>query len=196
MKKTQFLKIADDSEVDMDIDDDEDQQIKKAGQKKSDNDIKMTPTKSGTTKAHDTHRKPTPPIEISEAGSPLPTLTPSPPAEVTNVAVKPRMPLRSVRPEPVPGLRYIHKTTLQGSLISNVSGPATLVEDNAKPVCYLTCNCTGTGYSLISPQMIKTPYTFNYFGLDPLSDVKTYDFVTHTNVVCPINLLTSDVPMD
>lgn len=35
--------------------------------------------------------------------------------------------------------------------------------------------------------MTKVPYTFKYFGLDPGSNVKTYDFFTHGNVVCCIN---------
>jgi hypothetical protein len=33
-------------------------------------------------------------------------------------------------------------------------------------------------------QMIRKPYTFKYFGLDPGSDAKTYNFFTHGNVVC------------
>ena len=168
MKKMQDSQI--DSEEDMDLDDAEVQVQQKELQpkKKLDNEVEMThedhdnsgnpiseqphtatpstsksdkAAKPDTPKVHKTRRKPTSPIEISEAGSPLPNLTPSPLAEVASTAVKPKKALRSVRPEPVPGMRYIHKTTLQGSLSSAVSGPLTMLMEKIEPVRFLSQLC-------------------------------------------------------
>ena len=117
-KKIEYWQMESEDDMDMDSDDKEDQQ-KEVKLAKLDSDIEMMhegqdnsgnliastmlpqsnkPTKPDTSKAHNTHRKPTPPIEISEAGSPLPNLTPSPLPAVKTVAVKPKKALQSVPP--------------------------------------------------------------------------------------------------
>ena len=85
-----------------------------------------------------------PPIEISDAGSPLSSLSPSPPTKVGRVAPKPIKAPQTVAkpgpPEPVPGLMFIEKSTLHGSLLPTILGPANLFNDIAQPVCFSSLN--------------------------------------------------------
>jgi hypothetical protein len=87
-------------------------------------------------------------IELSDGESELTELPPSPqpnvdthaePAADSSSLAKTKKARRSVakpaQPEPIPGRQYVMKGTLQGTLHSNVRGPATMVNMPVTPVC-------------------------------------------------------------
>jgi hypothetical protein len=86
------------------------------------------------------------------------------------------------------GPNFGSKLTLHGSLGSEVSGKLNMVKTPAPPVSesvFSLYNCMVTTFPV---QMIKEPFSFQYFSLDPTSEPKTYNFVTHQKVVSDLNV--------
>jgi hypothetical protein len=83
---------------------------------------------------------------------------------------------------PAVGPNFGSKHTLYGSLGSHVPGPLNMVTTSASPVSdfVFSCNYMLTTFPC---QMVAEPFSFKYFSLDPTSEAKTYDFVTHESVV-------------
>jgi hypothetical protein len=93
-------------------------------------------------------------------------------------------------PDPVSSLRHSlganfgSKSTLHGSLGSRVRGPTTMVTEPAAPVSECVFSSFKPGMLTALPvQMVKEPFSFQYFSLDPDSEPKTYNFYTHQKVV-------------